>query len=103
MKNNYFLYLIILINYTFDKILRCRILDIIFIETHKTTDKYNTAIHWDGYGDNHQQSGLVVNAPGLHAESWHTFGFEWTDTYLRWYFDGKIVRETTKKEEIPLV
>ena len=66
-------------------------------------DEYNTAIHWDGYGDDHEQSSLVVNAPLLHEIEWHTFAFEWRKSHLRWYYDGLLVRETEKGEEIPLV
>jgi len=32
------------------------------------------------------------------ASDYHVYGMEWTDTYLRFYADGKLVREVTKQE-----
>lgn len=34
------------------------------------------------------------------AEAWHIFGWEWTDTYARWWIDGKVVHTLLKSETI---
>jgi beta-glucanase (GH16 family) len=30
------------------------------------------------------------------AEAWHVYGWEWTDTYARWYIDGELVHTLNK-------
>lgn len=30
------------------------------------------------------------------AEAWHIYGWEWTDTYARWYIDGELVHTLNK-------
>ena len=44
------------------------------------------------------------------AEDFHIYGLEWTPDVVRWYFDGKVVREykagpdfATRKQRIPMV
>lgn len=32
------------------------------------------------------------------AEAWHIFGWEWTDTYARWWVDGKVVHTLYKSD-----
>lgn len=57
-------------------------------------DKYNVAIHWDGYGEKH---GSVAMAPKLEGamEGYHTFGLWWSDDAYRFYADGRQTWATT--------
>lgn len=32
------------------------------------------------------------------AHGWHTYAFEWTPNYIRWYVDGRLLREATGAE-----
>ena len=49
----------------------------------------NHAIHWDGYGDHHQQNAKQVYNKSLYDGQFHTFGLAWTDTEYIFYIDGK--------------
>ena len=40
-------------------------------EAPHQTDTYGTNIHWDGYKEFHNSSGLHVDAPKLHENEWH--------------------------------
>ena len=52
------------------------------------TDRYNTALHWDGYGANHKTVGHL-NGPvsGLGNGSWHTYGLLWEPDGYTFYVD----------------
>ena len=76
--------------------------EIDIVESNKTTS-YSTGLHWDGYGADHKGKGGNISAPGMHDTEYHVFGFEWSDTFLRWYFDGELVREETDPKLIPHV
>ncbi len=39
----------------------------------------------------------------MHDTEYHTYGFEWTPTYLKFYFDGKVVARMTDPNLIPHV
>ena len=56
----------------------------------------NHAIHWDGYGDDHQSTGTSIKNSGTYDGEFHTFGFLWTETSYIWYIDGV---ETYRIEE----
>ena len=57
---------------------------------------YSNGLHWDGYAKPaHQSNGKLVRVPNMHDTEYHIYGFEWTPTYLKFYFDGKVVREMT--------
>jgi hypothetical protein len=67
-------------------------------------DAYSLGLHWDGYGKPaHKSNGALVKAPGIHNQEYHVYGFEWSPTYLKFYLDGKIVREMTDPKLIPHV
>ena len=67
-------------------------------------DAYSLGLHWDGYGKPaHKSNGALVKAPGIHDQEYHVFGFEWSPTFLKFYLDGRIVREMTDPKLIPHV
>ena len=47
-------------------------------------------------GKPNQSSAKKVNAAGMHDGEYHTYGLEWNEKYLKFYFDGNIVRTITK-------
>ena len=48
----------------------------------------NVAIHWDGYGKEHQAWGTTNIYFGPTPDDWHTFGLNWEPGKLTWYIDG---------------
>lgn len=67
-------------------------------------DAYSLGLHWDGYGKPaHKSNGALVKAPGIHNQEYHVFGFEWSPTFLKFYLDGRIIREMTDPKLIPHV
>ena len=65
---------------------------------------YSNGLHWDGYAKPaHKSNGKLVKMPNMHDTEYHIYGFEWTPTYLKFYFDGKLVREMTDPKLIPQV
>ena len=65
---------------------------------------YSNGLHWDGYAKPaHKSNGALVKIPTIHDSEYHIFGFEWTPTYLKFYYDGKMVREMTDPKLIPHV
>lgn len=57
-------------------------------------DKINHALHWDGYGEQHQSESQYVSIPGL-SQSWHTFSLHWTAEEYVFYVDGEETWRTT--------
>lgn len=57
---------------------------------------YSYGLHWDGYakGTHKGAGGAKPKIENLY-DSYHVFGLEWTPTYLRFYFDGKLIKEMT--------
>ncbi len=49
----------------------------------------NHALHWDGYGDNHKQTGSGELYYNLYDGNFHTFGLERTEEAYIFYIDGK--------------
>lgn len=77
--------------------------EIDIVEGNKT-DAYSLGLHWDGYGKPaHKSNGKLIKTPEIHNKEYHVFGFEWTPTYLKFYYDGKLVREMTDPKLIPHV
>jgi beta-glucanase (GH16 family) len=67
-------------------------------------DAYSLGLHWDGYAKPaHKSNGGLIKTPGIHDTEYHTYGFEWTPTYLKFYFDGKLVKRMTDAKLIPHV
>ncbi|TAD86007.1 MAG: glycosyl hydrolase family protein [Bacteroidetes bacterium] len=68
------------------------------------TEAYSNGLHWDGYTKPaHKSNGALMKTPGIHNEEYHVYGFEWTPNLLKFYFDGKVVREITDQKLIPQV
>lgn len=51
------------------------------------TDKINHAIHWDGYGANHQSVGKNEIISGIRS-GWHTYTLDWMPDVYIFYIDG---------------
>ena len=67
-------------------------------------DTFSTGLHWDGYAKPaHKANGKSIKMPNLYEAEYHTFGFEWSPTFVRWYYDGKMIREVTDPKLIPQV
>ncbi|MDO4585983.1 MAG: glycoside hydrolase family 16 protein [Planctomycetia bacterium] len=57
-------------------------------------ERVNFAIHWDGYGKEHQSVGHVAKIDKV-MDGFHTFGLWWADDAYRFYIDGNLEWETT--------
>lgn len=77
--------------------------EIDIVETCRRSDKYSCGLHWDGYSKGHKSNGKIVKAPGLHSNGMNIYGFEWSPEYLKFYFNGKVVRTMTDSILIPKV
>lgn len=67
-------------------------------------ETYSCGLHWDGYTKPaHKSNGAEIKQPGLHDQEYHVFGLEWTPTYLKFYYDGQLVRKMTDPKLIPQV
>lgn len=65
---------------------------------------FSLGLHWDGYEKPaHKSNGRLIKAPNMHDTEYHTYGFEWTPTLLRFYFDGKVVATMADAKLIPHV
>ncbi len=65
---------------------------------------FSLGLHWDGYEKPaHKSNGRLIKAPDMHKTEYHIYGFEWTPTYLKFYFDGKVVATITDAKLIPRV
>lgn len=49
--------------------------------------KINHALHWDGYGDEHQSAGKSLTKPDIYDDAYHKFGLWWTPTEYVFYID----------------
>lgn len=68
------------------------------------SNAYSNGLHWDGYAKPaHKSNGALMKTPGIHDKEYHVYGFEWSPTYLRFYYDGKVIREMTDPKLIPHV
>ncbi|WP_422657884.1 carbohydrate binding domain-containing protein [Paenibacillus sp. EC2-1] len=78
-------------------------LEIDVTETVWQGDYTETALHWDGYDAFHKSTGSGKKpAPNIH-KGFHVYGFEWSEDYLKFYFDGKLTWTYTDKANIPWV
>ena len=65
---------------------------------------YSLGLHWDGYAKPaHKGTGGNIKMPNIHDTEYHIFALEWTPTYLKFYCDGKVVKEITDPKVIPQV
>ncbi len=51
-------------------------------------DRTTQNLHWDGYGKEHQHSGIQFGVPGL-SDGFHTFGLYWTPQEYVFYVNGQ--------------
>ncbi len=58
-------------------------------------DAYQSAIHWDGYGDGHKQIEQSYTSPNIYDGEFHIFGFERAGGKFVFYVDGEKVWSTT--------
>ncbi|WP_136604208.1 carbohydrate binding domain-containing protein [Paenibacillus dokdonensis] len=78
-------------------------LEIDVTETVWKGDYTETALHWDGYDQDHQSTGSGKKpAPNIH-DGFHVYGLEWSEDALKFYFDGKLTWTYTNKANIPWV
>ncbi len=67
-------------------------------------DAFSNGLHWDGYAKPaHKSNGSLTKMPNIFDTEFHIFGFEWAPTYLKFYYDGKLIREMTDPKLIPQV
>lgn len=65
---------------------------------------YSLGLHWDGYAKPaHKGTGGNIKMPNIHSTEYHIFALEWTPMYLKFYCDGKVVKEITDPKAIPQV
>lgn len=65
---------------------------------------YSLGLHWDGYAKPaHKSNGGLIKTPDIHNTEYHTYGFEWAPTYLKFYYDGNLVKQMTDPKLIPHV
>jgi beta-glucanase (GH16 family) len=65
---------------------------------------YSLGLHWDGYAKPaHKGTGGNIKIKNLYDVEYHIFALEWTPTYLKFYCDGKVVKEITDPKAIPQV
>jgi beta-glucanase (GH16 family) len=77
--------------------------EIDIIESCKLSESYSSGIHYDSYGKFHKGAGGHIIAPGLHNQEYHVFGLEWSPTFLKFYYDGKLGRTISDPITIPKV
>jgi beta-glucanase (GH16 family) len=77
--------------------------EIDIVEGNKLT-AFSSGLHWDGYAKPaHKANGSLNKKSDLYETEYHIFGFEWTPTYLKFYYDGKLIRTMTDPKFIPKV
>ena len=74
--------------------------EIDIIEGNSQSDQYATNLHWDGYGTYHRSSHVNVSASNLHSNWMNVFGLEWTPEYLKFYYNGNVVRTISNSIQI---
>ncbi|NNL68206.1 MAG: glycoside hydrolase family 16 protein [Myxococcales bacterium] len=55
---------------------------------------WHAALHWDGYGSEHQFKNGLIPMPGI-GDGFHTYALEWTPTTLRFFYDDQLLWEPT--------
>ena len=57
-------------------------------------NQVNHAVHWDGYGSDHQSVGKRTADSAL-FDGFHTYGLAWSEEAYVWYVDGREVWRTS--------
>nr|AGS53073.1 laminarinase [uncultured bacterium contig00033] len=53
------------------------------------SNRYNSALHWDGYGENHKSVGSDINRPvNIYDGEFHVFALDWSPSEYVFYVDG---------------
>jgi len=65
------------------------------------SDKVQTAIHYDGYGDDHESYTIEYKTPKVHVD-FHKFGLHWTPNKLEVYYDGSKVSSLNANKPFPI-
>lgn len=68
-------------------------IDIMEILSEWGPGRNSVAVHWDGYGAEHQQWGTSQIYYGPTPDGWHAYGLLWEPGKLTWYVDGKKTAE----------
>ena len=68
--------------------------EIDIMEAFGWTDKIIHALHYDGYGSNHQSDANSNNINGLH-DGFHTFSLEWNEDEYIFFVDGNQMWKTS--------
>ena len=77
--------------------------EIDIIESTKA-NAYSNGLHWDSYQKPyHKSNGQLIKTPGIHEEEYHVYGLEWTNEFLKFYYDGKVIRTINNPKLIPHV
>lgn len=58
-------------------------------------NKVQSALHYDGYEAAHKVDHVSITNMNLNDGNWHTFAVEWTSEKYKFYYDDKLVWETT--------
>lgn len=61
--------------------------EIDIMECFGWTDRINQALHWDGYGDDHQSAGNSFEMDDI-RNGYHTFALEWNETEYIFFVDS---------------
>lgn len=51
----------------------------------------NSAVHWDGYSENHKSNGHKYFIDEDFFEQWHDFDFIWNESGYKLYMDSKLI------------
>ncbi len=54
----------------------------------RNQDRVSHALHWDGYGSDHKQTGHHVDIDGIN-QGWHTYAVEWSPDGYVFFVDGR--------------
>ncbi len=60
----------------------------IFESINGWNNKIQHALHWDGYGVEHQKASQSFIRSDIYDDAYHTFGMKWTATEYTFYIDG---------------
>ncbi|WP_029278380.1 glycoside hydrolase family 16 protein [Pedobacter borealis] len=77
------------------------------IESLPNDGRAHHTVHWDGYGTDHKQKGIITEDVGANSGNYHIYAMEWTPDYYKFFVDGKLTWTYTdnvsqKKEYIIL-